>query len=56
VIVADGAKEAVAPVGSPDTVNVTGLENVPFEDESVKTKFAVCPAVTGGVELGGVTL
>jgi hypothetical protein len=56
VIVADGEKEAVAPAGSPDTLNVTGLENVPFEEETVNAKFAVCPASTGGAELGGVTL
>jgi hypothetical protein len=35
VIVADGAKEAVAPAGSGDTLNVTGSENVPFEGNRV---------------------
>ena len=52
---ADGEKEAVAPVGRVDTLNVTGLENVPCEDETVRANIAVCPAVTGGVELGGAT-
>jgi hypothetical protein len=59
VIVADGAKESVAPAGrgvNGDTLNKTGLENVPFEDETVKAKFAVFPAETGGSVLGGVTL
>jgi hypothetical protein len=59
VIVADGAKEAVVPAGKGgdwDTPNVTGLENVPSMDETVKAKVAVCPAAIGGVELGGVTL
>lgn len=55
VIVADDANEAVAPAGRGDTLNVTGLENVPFEGDTVKANIAVCPAVTGGVELGGVT-
>ena len=55
MIVADGAKEAVAPAGSGDALNVTGLENVPFKDETVKAKFAVRPAVTEVGELGAVT-
>lgn len=58
VTVADGEKEADAPAGNGvdgDKLNVTGLGNVPFDGDRVKTKFAVCPAVTGGDELGGVT-
>lgn len=55
VTVADGEKEAVAPAGSVDTPNVTGSEKVPCEDETVRANIAVCPAVTGGVELGGET-
>jgi len=55
VIVADGAKEGFASVGMPDALNITELENVPFEDETVKAKFAVCPAVIEVVELGAVT-
>ena len=59
VIVADGAKEAVAPAGngvSGDMLNVTRLENAPSVDATVNTKFAVWPAETGGSELGGITL
>jgi hypothetical protein len=55
VIVADGVKEAVAPAGNADRLNVTGSENVPFNGETVSAKFAICPAEMGGDELGGVT-
>ena len=55
VIVADGVNEAVAPEGSADALKLTGLENVPFEGDTVKPKFAVCPAVTVGDELGALT-
>ena len=55
MIVADGAKEAVAPAGSGDALNITGLKNVPFRDEMVKAKFAVPPAVTEVGELGAFT-
>lgn len=56
VIVADGSKEAVVPAGRVDTLKVTGLENVPLVGETVRGKLALCPAVTEGVELGGVTV
>jgi hypothetical protein len=55
VIVADGLNEAVAPVGSPDTLNVTGLEKEPFEGAAVKVNMPVCPAVTVRDELGELT-
>ena len=58
VIVADGAKEIVVPAGMGvdwDTPNVIGLVNVPSIDETTKANVAVCPAVIGGLELGGVT-
>lgn len=59
VIGADGAKEGVVPGGmevDEDTPNVTGLVNVPSIDETTRAKIAVCPAVIGGAELGGVTV
>jgi hypothetical protein len=40
VIGVDGEKEAVAPAGSPETVNVTGLANAPFEGATVRLKLA----------------
>jgi hypothetical protein len=55
VIVADGENKAVVPGGSAETLNVTGLENVPFEGDTVRPKLAVWPAVTGGDELGALT-
>ena len=45
MIVADGANDAVAPTGSADTLNVTGFGYVPFEEERINAKLAVCPAV-----------
>jgi hypothetical protein len=55
VIVAEGVKEAFAPMGSGERLNVTGLVNVPLEDDTVNEKLAVCPAVTGADELVVVT-
>jgi hypothetical protein len=49
VTVADGEKEALAPEGSPDTLNVTGLVNAPFEGATVMMNVAGWPA---GTELG----
>lgn len=59
VIIVDGAKEIVVPAGKEvdwETPNVTELENVPSMDETTRAKVAVCPAVIGGVVLGGVTV
>jgi hypothetical protein len=52
MIVADGANDAVAPTGNADTLNVTGFGYVPFEEESVNAKLAVCPAVIAWGETG----
>ncbi len=35
-IIAEGEKEGVAPVGNPDTVNVTEFAVVPFEGVTIK--------------------
>jgi len=55
VMVADGAKEAVAPAGNAEILNVTGSEKLPFAGEMVNVNFAVCPAVIGGLEMGELT-
>ena len=56
VIVAEGENVADVPAGKGGAaVNVTGLANVPYEGDTINAKLAVCPAVTGGKELGGLT-
>ena len=54
VIVAEGENVAVAPIGRGDSVNVTGLENVP-EGETVRLKLAGWPAVTEVGVVGALT-
>ena len=46
---------AVAPVGRPDAVSVTGLENVPFEGATVRLKPAARPAETEVDVVGALT-
>ena len=54
VIVADGVKEGVASAGSPVTVNVMGLVNVPFEGATIRLNLAGRPAFTVAEEVGAV--
>ena len=54
MIVADGENDAVVPAGSPDALSVTGLGYVPFEEEIINAKLAVCPAVIAWAEIGPV--
>ena len=54
VIVVD-EKIAVVPVGRPDAVSVTGLENVPFEGAIDRPKVAGWPAATEVGVVGAVT-
>ncbi len=56
VIVADGVKEAVESAGSPVTVNVMGMANVPFEGATVRLNMAGRPAFTDAEEVGAVTV
>jgi hypothetical protein len=50
-IVAEGEKDAVAPIGKDDSVNITGFAVVPFEGATVRLKIPGLPATT---ELAGV--
>ncbi len=55
--VGDGVNEAAAPGGSLEVMLiVTGLENVPFEGDTINPKSAVSPAVTDVGELGALTV
>jgi hypothetical protein len=56
VIVADGAKDAVAPVGRPLTEKVMGLTNGPLEGATAKLKTAACPALTLAEGVDAVTV
>jgi len=56
VMVADGAKEAVAYAGSPVAVKVMGLANVPFEGPTIRLNLAGSPAFTVAEEVGAVTM
>jgi hypothetical protein len=55
VTVGEGENIALVPVGSPDTENVTGFENEPFEGESVILNVAGWPAVTVALAIGTPT-
>ena len=55
-IVAEGEKEAVAPIGPPKTVSSTGFAVVPFEGVIVRLKFAGVPAATESARAATLTL
>lgn len=48
-------KDADAPAGNPEAVNVTGLAYAPLEEATVSVYCADCPGETDAVELTAVT-